>query len=177
MANKTWDTQIERIKQSEAEYLALKREIARQENTPRGQAQLEVDRLQAQFGQREKERGTAAMAEAKRIHAASPHVPVEVAFNNMVTNRKDDGLTLEQVMRMAETMSPAELEAKFDKDYADDPSGLLHAHRLAGRALRVKQASSRVPELKAEVRKLKVQYPGRDTHWYHAIAASNLGIK
>jgi hypothetical protein len=164
-------------RQQEAEHRAAREVMEQEAATPRGKLQAEVDRLKAEFAEQEKRRGGEAMAEAKRIHAESPHIPVEVAFNNMVVNRAGDGLTLEAVLKMAESMSPAELEKKFDADYADDPHAMLHAHNLAGRALRVKQASSRVPEIKAEVRKLKVQYPGRDIHWYHAIAAQNLGIK
>jgi hypothetical protein len=154
--------------------------MKRQEATPLGQLRLEKDRLQARFNEQERERGAAAMAEAKRIQAGNPGIPTVTALimaEKVIANRAGDGLTLEQVMRLAESMTPAELEKKFDADYADDPHAMLHAHNLAGRALRVKQASSRVPEIKAEVRKLKVQYPGRDIHWYHAIAAQNLGIK
>jgi len=177
MAKATFDNPLEHYHKQRAEAAAIRAEIARQERTPLGQKQLEIDRLQSRFDEQERERGRLAMGAAKVIHAASPHIPVEVAFNNMVTNRKDDGLTLEQVLKLAASLSPAELEKKFETDYAHDPSGLAHAHRLAGRALRIKRASERGPELKGEVRKLKAQYPGRDVHWYYSVAASNLGIK
>ena len=168
------------MRQSASQARALRAELARQAATPRGQAQLDVERLQAQFSEQEKQRGASAMTEAKRIQSSNPGIPIGTALlmaGRVIANRAGDGLTLEDVMRLAETMSPEELERKFAKDYADDPHALVHAHHLAGMALRVQKASSRVPELKAEVRKLKVQYPGHDTHWYHAVAASNLGIK
>jgi len=119
---KTWDTQIDRIRQSQSEALALRLELAKQAATPRGQLQAENDRLRAAFEEQERERGRQAMAEAKRIHAESPHIPVEMAFNNMVANRAGDGLTLEAVLKLAEGMTPEELGKKFAKDYADDPS-------------------------------------------------------
>jgi len=156
--------------------LALRRELARQERTPRGQAQLEVERLQAQFEQQERERGAAAMAEAKRINAASPHVPVEIAFNSMVKNRNGGSLTFDDVRRMAETMTPAQLAKKFAEVYADDPNGLLIAHGWAEKVQRLESANSRGPEIRAKASEIMKLNPNLNLHQAYRRAGQALGI-
>ena len=78
---KTWDTQIERVRQNEREALALRREIARQAATPEGVAFAEKERLTAEYGQLNQRLGAQAMIEARKIQAANPTIPDTVAFN------------------------------------------------------------------------------------------------
>ena len=167
------------MRQKQREIQALRNEVRRQERTPRGQAQAEVDRLKEEFAEQERQRGAQAMIEAKKIQAENPTLPTETALlmaESRITNRNGGSLTFDDVRRMAETMTPAQLAKKFAEVYADDPNGLLIAHGWAEKVQRLESANSRGPEIRAKASEIMKLNPNLNLHQAYRRAGQALGI-
>ncbi len=81
MAHYDFNAELARMRQSENEVLALRAELARQRRSPLGVARAEVERLETEAGQMNRELGARALQDSLKIKAQNPTIPDSVAFN------------------------------------------------------------------------------------------------
>lgn len=85
-------------------------------------------------------------------------------------------MTYDDVAKMAETMTPKEMERHFAKTFAQNPSGLLHAHGLAAKVERVKTANARTGELRSKVREFLKTHADMPLHQAYRRVGAEMGL-
>jgi len=85
-------------------------------------------------------------------------------------------MIIDDVKKMAEKMTPKEMERRFAKKFKDKPDGLMHAHGMAAHVARTKAAKARTVELRAKVRELMKYNSALSLHEAYRRAGVALGI-
>jgi hypothetical protein len=85
-------------------------------------------------------------------------------------------LIIDDVKRLSATMTPKELERHFAKTFAQNPSGLLHAHGMAAKVERTKSANARTGELRTKVREFMKTHPDMPLHQAYRRVGAEMGL-
>ncbi len=85
-------------------------------------------------------------------------------------------MNLVDIKKLSETLTSRQLEQKISKEFADRPKGLLQAHGMAARVVRMKSENGVCPAIKKKVDEILKLNPKMNLHVAYRLAGRALGI-